>query len=143
MSGYDLPWLNAVLNGSATVLLICGYLAIRAKLVRLHMTLMLTTLAVSATFLASYLVYHMVVREGKATSYVGEYRQVYLWILFSHLTLAIIGTPLVVATAWLALKKRFHWHKRLARFTLPIWFYVSITGVVVFLFLKDLYPRPL
>ncbi len=141
MSGYDLPWLNAVLNGSATVLLVCGYLAIRAKLVRLHMTLMLIALAVSATFLASYLTYHFGVRGGEGTKYVGDFRALYLLVLGSHTILAIVAAPMVVVTAWLALKKRFHRHKRLARFTLPIWLYVSITGVVVFFFLKDLYPR--
>jgi uncharacterized membrane protein YozB (DUF420 family) len=141
MSGYDLPWLNAILNSSATVLLVCGFLAIRAKMVRLHMVLMLTALVVSATFLTSYLTYHFAVRGGQGTHYVGENRPLYLFILSTHTVLAAVAAPMVLVTAWLALKKRFHWHMRLARFTLPIWLYVSITGVVVFLFLKDLYPR--
>jgi putative membrane protein len=141
MTGYDLPLTNAVLNGTAGVLLICGFAAIRMKFVRLHMTLMLTALVVSTTFLASYLYYHLAVRHGESTHYVGEWRPAFLVILLSHIALAAITVPLALTTAILALLGRFHTHKRIARVTLPVWLYVSVTGVVVYLFLKDLYPK--
>jgi putative membrane protein len=140
VSGYDLPQLNAALNATTTVLLLAGYAAIRAKRVRLHMTLMLTALGTSALFLASYLTYHFAVRGAEATRYTGEYRGVYFAVLLSHTVLAAVAAPLVLVTAGLAVRKKFHTHLWVARVTLPIWLYVSVTGVVVFLFLKDLYP---
>ena len=140
MNGYDLPKLNAVLNAAATVLLLAGYMAIRAKYVRLHMTLMLTAVGVSAAFLTSYLTYHFAVRGAEATRYTGEYRGAYYAILASHTVLAAVAAPLVLVTAGLALRKKFHTHLWFGRITLPIWLYVSVTGVVIFLFLKDLYP---
>jgi putative membrane protein len=140
VSGYDLPRLNAALNAAAAVLLLAGYAAIRAKRVRLHKTLMLTALATSALFLASYLTYHIGVRAGESTRYVGEYRGAYLAVFLTHAALAPVATVLAVVTAGLALRKKFHTHRRVARITLPIWLYVSVTGVVVFQFLKDLYP---
>jgi putative membrane protein len=140
VSGYDLPKLNAALNGVSTLLLLAGYVAIRAKWVRLHKTLMLTALATSAIFLASYLTYHLLVRGGESTRYVGENRSAYLAIFLTHVTLAPVATVMAIVTARLALKGRFHTHRWIARITLPIWLYVSVTGVVVYLFLKDLYP---
>jgi putative membrane protein len=140
MSGYDLPVLNAALNGSATVLLIGGFIAVKAGLIRLHKAAMLTALATSAVFLTSYLYYHFAVRGGQATRYTGEWRELYLAVLLSHTVLAAAAAPLALITAWLGLSNRLIWHRRIARVTLPIWLYVSITGVVVYLFLKDLYP---
>jgi putative membrane protein len=140
MSGYDLPALNAALNGSAALLLAAGYVAVKAGLIRLHKTAMLTALATSAVFLASYLYYHAVVRHGEETKYVGEWRALYLTLLISHIILAIVTVPLALTVAWLGLSNRLVWHRRIARVTLPIWLYVSITGVVVYFFLKDLYP---
>ncbi len=141
MSEYDLPLVNAILNGTAAVLLTFGYAAIRAKQVRLHKTLMLTALAVSAMFLASYLYYHFAVRHGKETTYTGEWSRVFYGLLISHILLAIVTVPMALITARLALVGRFHRHKKLARWTLPIWLYVSVTGVIVYLFLRDLYPK--
>jgi putative membrane protein len=140
MSGYDLPVMNAALNGSAAVLLIGGYIAVKSGMIRLHKTAMLTALATSAAFLASYLYYHLAVRQGQATRYTGEWRQAYFAVLISHTILAALAAPLALTTAWLGLSNRLKWHRRIARVTLPIWLYVSITGVVVYLFLKDLYP---
>jgi uncharacterized membrane protein YozB (DUF420 family) len=140
MSEYDLPVLNAVLNGSAAILLVSGYFAIRAKRVGLHKTLMLTALAVSATFLTSYLYYHFAVRHGQATHYVGDWKWAYRGVLISHTLLAPVATILALITAGLALRRRFHTHRKVARVTLPIWLYVSVTGVIVYLFLRDLYP---
>jgi putative membrane protein len=140
MSGYDLPVVNATLNGSAAVLLIMGYIAVMAGMIRLHKTAMLTALATSTAFLASYLYYHFAVRHGQATRYTGAWREAYFAVLISHTILAALAAPLALTTAWLGLSNRLKWHRRIARVTLPIWLYVSITGVVVYLFLKDLYP---
>lgn len=140
MSGYDLPVMNAALNGSATVLLIGGFIAVKAGMIRLHKAAMLTALATSGVFLASYLYYHFAVRQGQATRYVGDWRPAYVAVLLSHTILAAVAAPLALITAWLGLSNRLKWHRRIARVTLPIWLYVSITGVVVYLFLKDLYP---
>jgi uncharacterized membrane protein YozB (DUF420 family) len=141
MSGHDLPLVNACLNGTAAVLLLCGFAAIRAGRVRLHMSLMLTALATSLVFLASYLYYHFAVRGGMATRYIGEWREVYLAVLLSHTVLAAITAVLAPLTAGLALAGRFAAHKRIARWTLPIWLYVSVTGVVIYLILRDSYPK--
>lgn len=140
MTGYDLPLVNASLNGSSAVLLILGYIAVKSGMIRLHKAAMLTALAASGLFLASYLYYHIAVRHGQATRYVGDWRSVYLTVLLSHTFLAAIAAPLAVATAWLGLTDRLKWHRRVARVTLPIWLYVSVSGVAVYLFLKDLYP---
>ncbi|MCX7701867.1 MAG: DUF420 domain-containing protein [Gemmataceae bacterium] len=141
MSGYDLPTVNAVLNATSTVLIIGGYLAVRARRIRLHQGLMLTALATSALFLTSYLVYHFVVRSGEATRYEGEFRSVYLALLLSHTVLAAVAAPMVLATVFLALRGRIDSHRRFAKVTLPIWLYVSVTGVVIYFILKDLYPQ--
>lgn len=140
MSGYDLPSLNAALNGTAALLLMVGFIAVKTGLIRLHKTAMLTALATSAVFLTTYLYYHFAVRSGQATRYVGEWRGAYLAVLLSHTVLAAVAAPLALTSAWLGLSNRLVWHKRIARVTLPIWLYVSITGVVVYFFLKDLYP---
>lgn len=145
MSGYDLPFLNAGLNGSATILLIVGFVAIKAGLVKVHKAAMLAALTVSATFLASYLYYHFAVRGGAHTSYdesVGPVpTRVYAVILLTHTLLAIVAAPMAIVSAWLGITNRIDRHRRLARWALPIWLYVSVTGVVVFWILKDQYPR--
>jgi len=138
----DLPSVNAVLNGTSALLLSIGYAAIRARKVKLHMTCMLSALVVSSVFLASYLYYHFVVKLGQPTAFTGEggARAVYFAVLGSHTLLAVIAAPLALATAYLGLRNRLDRHVRLARWTLPIWLYVSITGVVVYWMLYRLYP---
>jgi uncharacterized membrane protein YozB (DUF420 family) len=135
------PSLNASLNGIAAVLLVAGYLAIRRRAVRLHAGLMLTALAVSTTFLASYLYYHFAIRRGESTPFVagGLPRVIYFTVLISHVILAIVIVPLALTTAYLGLRNRLVRHRRLARWTLPIWLYVSVTGVVVYWMLYRLY----
>lgn len=141
MSGYDLPAVNAVLNSTSTVLIVAGYLAVRTRRIRLHQVLMLSAVATSALFLTSYLVYHFVVRSGEATRYEGEFRSLYLALLLSHTVLAAVAAPMVLTTVILALLGRIGSHRRLAKVTLPIWLYVSVTGVVIYFILKDLYPQ--
>jgi len=130
----DLPSLNAALNGTSAVLLLAGYAAIRRRMIALHKTCMLTALGVSTVFLASYLYYHFVVRGGKPTPFTGEgaVRIVYFAVLGSHTVLAAVTAPLAIFTAYLGLRNQLEKHRRFARWTLPIWLYVSITGVVVY-----------
>jgi uncharacterized membrane protein YozB (DUF420 family) len=141
VSGHDLPTVNAMLNGASTFLIVAGYAAVRSGRIRLHKALMLSALTTSALFLACYLFYHFVVRQGEATRYEGELRPLYLVLLFSHTILAAVAAPLVLISAGLGLSGKLTTHKKLAIITLPIWLYVSVTGVVIYLFLKDLYPK--
>jgi uncharacterized membrane protein YozB (DUF420 family) len=138
----DLPSVNATLNGTSAILLVAGYVAIRMRKVRIHKACMLTALSVSMVFLASYLYYHFVVRGGKPTAFTGEggVRVVYLAVLGSHTLLAAVTAPLAIITAYLGLRDRVEKHRRIARWTLPIWLYVSVTGVVVYWMLYHLYP---
>ncbi|MCS6851110.1 MAG: DUF420 domain-containing protein [Gemmataceae bacterium] len=142
IEGSDLPAVNASLNSAATLLLLVGYAAIRRRMVRLHVGCMLAALGVSALFLASYLWYHFVVRAGEPTPFSGPplVRTLYLAILLSHTLLAMVAAPLAIYTAILGLTGRWQRHVRVARWTLPIWLYVSVTGVVVYWMLYRLYP---
>ncbi len=143
LADFDFPQFNAVLNSSSAVLLILGYLAIRRRQVRLHASCMLTALAVSAVFLASYLYYHIAIKGGQSTPFPTsapvEVRRTYYVILISHIILAVPTTLLAVYVAWLGYRGRLSRHVLLARWTLPIWLYVSITGVVVYWMLYRLY----
>ncbi len=138
----DLPSVNAVLNATSAILLTAGYAAIRKRRVTVHKACMLGALGVSGLFLASYLYYHIVVKGGKPTSFTGQgwIRPVYFVLLFSHTVLAILVTPLALVTAWLGLTGRLARHVWLARRTLPLWIFVSISGVVVYWMLYHLYP---
>ncbi|MBY0231051.1 MAG: DUF420 domain-containing protein [Gemmataceae bacterium] len=145
----DFPAFNASLNALATFLLLVGYWAIRARLVRVHVACMLTTLLVSALFLASYLFFHLYVKEGRATRFSEQAPDAPAWvaglyaaILLSHTVLAVVATPMALATAYLALRGWWKAHVRLARWTFPVWLYVSTTGVVVYWMLYRLYPLP-
>ncbi len=134
MHGEDLPAVNAALNATSAVLLVAGYVAIRRRSIRLHKTCMLTALAVSAVFLGCYLYYHFVVKNGRPTPFTGTgwIRYSYFTILLTHTILAVTVAPLAITTAYLGLRNRLLRHVKLARWTLPIWLYVSITGVVVY-----------
>jgi uncharacterized membrane protein YozB (DUF420 family) len=143
------PGLNATLNGLSGLLLVVGYLAIRRRRVLLHETCMLAALVVSAAFLASYLYYHFAVKGTVATRFADRNPDAlvvvawaYYILLSTHTVLATAVAPLALITAYLGLAGRLRRHVRLARWTLPIWLYVSITGVVVYLMLYRLYPSP-
>jgi len=134
-----LPTLNAGFNGTSAVLLVSGYWAVRTRRITLHKTCMLLALTVSALFLTSYLFYHFGVIRGQHTSFHERVPQdpdwlaeVYYAILWSHTSLALIAVPLVLLTASRGLRGLYPQHVRLARWTLPIWLYVSVTGVVVY-----------
>ena len=127
----SLPALNALLNSSSALLLVLGYGFIRKKRVDLHRLCMGTAFILSSLFLISYLTYHA---HAGAVHFKGQgaIRAVYFTILTSHTILAILIVPLVLRTLYLALKARFADHRRWARWTLPLWLYVSITGVVIY-----------
>ncbi len=131
MTFSDLPTLNAVLNASSALLLALGFLAIRAGRREAHRRFMLAAVATSSLFLVSYLVYHFQVGSVRFTR-TGTTRTVYLAILATHTVLAVAILPLVLITLRFALRARFAAHRRLARVTLPLWTYVSVTGVVIY-----------
>lgn len=127
----DLPTVNAVLNATATILLVIGYALIRQGRREAHRKVMLAAFACSTLFLVSYLVYHAQVGSVKFTG-TGPARTVYFAILLSHTILAALVPILAPLTLGLGLKGRLERHRKLARWTLPIWLYVSVTGVVVY-----------
>lgn len=135
-----LPHLNAFLNGTSAILLFTGYTFIRSRNVIAHRACQIAALVVSLLFLASYLTYHY---NHGATRFLGEglVRPVYFTILTSHTILAIVIVPLVILTFYRAFRGDFLRHRRIARITLPLWLYVSVTGVIVYLMLYHLYPH--
>ena len=137
MDVHLLPHLNALLNTSSAVLLAAGYLLIRRRRRTAHRRCMIAALVASALFLASYLAYHAQVGSVRFTGR-GTIRTVYFTILVSHSILAVVIVPLVLITVRRALRGRFEAHARLARWTLPLWFYVSVTGVAVYWMLYQL-----
>jgi uncharacterized membrane protein YozB (DUF420 family) len=134
-----LPHLNAILNATCALLLFSGYSFIRAGRVAAHRTCQMAAVVVSVLFLASYLTYHY---QHGTTRFAGQglVRPIYFTILISHTTLAIVIVPLVGITLYRALKADFVRHRKIARITLPLWLYVSITGVIVYLMLYQIYP---
>jgi len=135
-----LPTVNASLNAISAILAVAGWRAIRAGKRERHRTLMLSALLCSALFLAGYLT-RMALTGTHRFPGGGALRAVYLAVLGSHTVLAAAALPLVLRTLYLALRERFEAHRRLARWTFPIWAYVSVTGVVVYLMLYHLAPR--
>lgn len=140
MSIHDLPLLNAFLNGTATVLLLIGYALIRQYKTDLHQRVMIAAFAVSCLFLVSYLVYHYNVGSVKFDK-PGWVRTVYRWILATHTVLAAAVPVLAILTLRLAWTGQFTRHRKLAKWTFPIWLYVSVTGVVVYVLLYQVRPR--
>ncbi len=137
MSVADLPKVNAILNGLSFALLLCGFYFIRKRRINIHKTFMLSSFAVSVLFLISYLYYHSQVGNIHFR-HTGWIRPVYFTILISHSIFAAIIVPLVLFTLWRALRANFIKHKKIAHWTLPIWLYVSVTGVVIYWMLYQL-----
>lgn len=128
----DLPSLNATLNTVATVLIICGWISIKYQRKSAHIAFMVLALLVSTAFLTSYLIYHF--KAGHVEFHgTGWSRKIYFPLLISHIVLAVLNLPMVIMTLIPALRQRFDKHKRIARWTLPVWLYVSVTGVLVYL----------
>ncbi|MFQ5839388.1 MAG: DUF420 domain-containing protein [Candidatus Methylomirabilales bacterium] len=134
-----LPAVNAFLNGTSAVLLTIGYLLIRRKEVTAHKICMVTAFGVSCLFLVSYLIHHYQVGSIPFSGQ-GWVRPVYFTLLVSHIMLAALIVPLALTTVYRALNEQFDKHVKIARWTLPIWLYVSVTGVIVYVMLYQLYP---
>jgi putative membrane protein len=134
LSVADLPTLNAILNFTAAVLLAAGFYFIKTRRIQAHKRCMVAALFVSAAFLTSYVIYHY---HAGSVPFGGQgwIRLVYFSILITHVLLAIVILPLVLRTAYLGLTARFDKHVRIARWTFPLWMYVSVTGVIVYLML--------
>lgn len=134
--------LNATLNGISAVLLAAGYTAIRMGKKEAHKKFMISAFGVSCAFLASYLIYHYRVGDVKFQGQ-GWIRPLYFTILISHIILAAVIVPLILVTLRRAWLERFDKHKLIARWTLPLWFYVSVTGVIIYLMVYQIYaPKP-
>jgi uncharacterized membrane protein YozB (DUF420 family) len=130
----DLPALNATLNATSAVLLLTGYAFIRRGHVRRHRAAMISACVVSTLFLTSYVIYHANAGSKPFTGQ-GPIRALYFTILLTHVVLAAAVPPLALITLWRGLRARFDRHVAIARWTLPIWMYVSVTGVIVYLML--------
>ena len=134
----DLPALNATLNGLAAIFLTAGYVQIRRGRRDVHKRCMLAALVTSALFLVSYVIYHLNVGSRPFPGQ-GVIRVIYFAILITHVVLAATTLPLALVTAARGLKGQYSRHVRIARWTLPIWLYVSVTGVVIYLMLYQMY----
>jgi putative membrane protein len=140
MNVRELPLLNASLNGLATLLIVAGLIAIKADRKGLHRALMGGAIVVSAAFLTSYLIYHFNVVAVTRFTHSGWPKTLYYFILITHVPLAALVPPLLALTIVPAIKGRYEAHKRWARITAPVWLYVSVTGVLVYLMLYVWYP---
>ena len=140
MSLTDLPAVNASLNATSAVFLTLGFIFIKRGRRTAHRNCMVAALVTTALFLTCYLTYHFSVRAMTKFTGEGWVRPVYITILITHVILAITIVPLVAMTVSRAVKQRFELHKKIARWTWPLWMYVSVTGVIVYVMLYHLYP---
>ena len=136
---FSQPALNASLNGISALLLAGGYAAIRAGKRDVHKVFMISAFTVSTIFLASYVVYHIRVKQLVLFQGQGWIRPVYFTLLTSHTILAIVIVPMILITLRRAWLEKFDEHRLIARWTLPLWFYVCVTGVIVYLMVYQIY----
>jgi putative membrane protein len=146
MNIYDLPAINAALNGTSAVLLTAGFVFIRQKKIIAHRNCMISAFCVSVVFLICYVTYHSylaVVLHRGPTRFENPlwFRPIYLTILLTHTVLAMAIVPMILITLSRALRERFDKHKKIARWTWPLWMYVSVTGVIVYLLLYQIFPQ--
>jgi len=146
MSVTDLPVVNACLNGASAVFLGIGYYFIRRKNQAAHRNCMIVAFILSTLFLACYITYHSylgyVLHKGPTVfKEPAWFRPIYLTILFTHTVLAVTIVPMALITLHRAVKGRFELHKKIARWTWPLWMYVSVTGVVIYLLLYQIFPQ--
>jgi putative membrane protein len=134
-----LPAVNASLNTVAASLIAGGVIAIKRGMIRTHVTLMILATFCSALFLISYIIYHSYQGDTKFLA-TGWIRPAYFFILISHILLSMLVVPMVLATLFFSLKQRWEAHRKIARWTYPVWLYVSVTGVLVYLFLRWVNP---
>ena len=136
---FSQPALNATLNGIAAILLVGGYAAIRSGKMQLHKKFMLSAYFVSCAFLVSYVIYHVRIHQIVHFQGQGWIRPFYFTLLISHTILAVVIVPLILITLRRAWLEQFDKHRRIARWTLPLWFYVSVTGVIVYFMVYQIY----
>jgi putative membrane protein len=134
----DLPALNACLNSLSAILLTAGFIFIKRKNERAHRNCMIAALVTSSLFLTSYLYYHY--HAGRTIFPENWFKPVYLIILLTHTVLAVVIVPLIIAAVIQAIRRRFDSHKKITRWTWPMWIYVSVTGVVIYLLLYQIFP---
>ena len=139
MNVSDLPALNATLNSLASAFLLIGFIFIRRKMIRQHRAMMLAAFVTSGLFLVSYLAYHFSAHMITRFQGAGIARTVYFALLISHSVLAVAVPPMAIMTLFRGLKMNVAKHRALARWTLPIWLYVSVTGVAVYLMLYHIH----
>ena len=136
----DLPAVNAALNTVSTIFLTCGYVFIRRQRQVAHRNCMIGAVLSSALFLTCYLIYHY--NAGRTVFRdPAWFRPIYLTILLTHTILAVVIVPLVLTTLYRAARRQFDRHKKIARWTWPIWMYVSITGVIIYFLLYHIFPQ--
>ncbi|HWD21133.1 MAG TPA: DUF420 domain-containing protein [Verrucomicrobiae bacterium] len=141
MTLHDLPAVNATLNGLSAILLGCGYYFIRHNNIPAHKRCMIGAFSASVIFLICYLTYHIKVHAVTHFRDPAWFRPIYLTILLTHTVLAVVIVPLILITLHRALKARFALHQKIARWTWPLWMYVSVTGVIVYLILYQIFPQ--
>ena len=138
MTFTDLPAINAYLNSTSTVLLTAGFIFIKRGNKIAHRNCMGSALVTSTLFLASYLYYHF--HAGRTVFPENWFKPIYLVILLTHTVLAVVIVPLIIAAVTQAIRGRFESHKKITRWTWPLWMYVSVTGVVIYLLLYQVFP---
>ena len=141
MTLHDLPAVNGTLNGLSALFLSAGFVFIKQKKVTAHRNCMISAFATSVIFLICYLTYHIFVHTVTRFRDPAWFKPIYLTILLTHTVLAVVIVPLVLMTLSRALRQRFDQHKKIARWTWPLWMYVSVTGVVVYLILYQIFPQ--
>lgn len=131
-----LPLINCILNSASSLCLIGGLIAIKKSAKKIHMTFMASAFIFSTLFLITYIIYHSLHGD---THYLGQgiMRPIYFFVLASHILLTIAGLPLILTTFFFALTSNFPYHKKIARITYPIWLYISVTGVLIYILLKS------
>jgi putative membrane protein len=140
MTIHDLPAVNATLNGLSAVFLMTGYVFIRRGNQTAHRNSMVAALITSAIFLTCYLIYHF--NAGRTEFREPQsFRPYYLALLLTHTVLAVVIVPLIATTMSRAIRARYDLHKKIARWTWPLWMYVSVTGVIIYLILYKIYPQ--
>lgn len=142
MTAADLPAVNATLNAISAVFLVTGWFFIRADRKRAHIVCMLSALVASAAFLTCYLIYHALMGSKPFPVEYPTARMIYFVILVPHIIMAIVNLPMIIMTVVPAVRQRFDRHRRIAKWTLPVWLFVSVTGVIVYMMLYQWFPAP-
>lgn len=130
-----LPALNALFNGLAAISLLIGYTFIRARRIKAHRAAMMTAFGFSTLFLVSYILHHYLHGDVFYPAH-AQFRRFYLWLLASHILLAVVALPLILVTFFFSLSGRIPQHRKVARWTFPLWLYVSVTGVITYVMLR-------